>query len=490
MQLVHTQLTKTQRSLRAILNTTEVPAGFKGNPLISKLDRLPEERSLSPANMSRYAYVRGLLECEILRLCWIVGNDREFNIRGVKAKISRRTLIESKRNFLEIKKYRDMENEYVEMLKAYQQLDSKMVKRVNRMFKQVVLYLISNRSGIAAQNLSEGNDAIFIRDIREWGRDSITLKYLHSYASFYKEGAKTLTELDRVALDILTLHLISEAMMRGSRTSIEQENGTCGKLGRAKFSRGHEQAWRYVRKHLFDGLTEQMVFDAVHMNGWTRINQIYLSRLMDIHHAFAYSEELGIHGKRFRVEGSPFAEKRIGEPIGNFDIVVYPTTEQMKCALLTVTDPTFEHANGSLAFAAITIKDKTLILEEIQTDVPDLFRRLRLTNLAVRRREAIDRAEETLAPFMEKWPEIILESVRSFARRNSYLEFYAGTPWRVMRRYNGTMHPDKATKVYLDLMQKLGGQLVYDETQLLDRTPQYYWRFTTNPQTNEEIRRR
>lgn len=257
----------------------------------------------------------------------------------------------------------------------------------------------------------------------------------------------------------------------------EDETDTAGQLGRAVFSEQDNQIWNYAHERLFNpnqNILEVLrdieeEFDLELCRGIKRITLVNLHNLHRAKWDFEYN------GNYFLAEASPFAEKPLGRPISDFDIVVYPADQEIKDALLIIGDPKFEHADGALAFASIKL-DRVMLIEEMQTDAPDLLRRIRANGCVPEALDAVNKAEEMLRPLIEIWPEILLAAVKEFAHKMQHGILLGATPWRVVQRYEGGLHPDKVTRIYFDLMQKLGGQLVHAEKGL-DDGPEYYWRF-------------
>jgi len=202
------------------------------------------------------------------------------------------------------------------------------------------------------------------------------------------------------------------------------------------------------------------------MQGDGRPDVEYLQQLIQVQSDFSAYGDVQASGQDFYLEVSPFAEKPIGSPIGHFELVLYPKNPRIIAILEKIGDPTFEHADGAFAFAAFCANQNHLLVEEIQTDVVNLLEW-----------NGRKYSVKLLRDLIAQWPEILFESIRSYARHVGYGDFYASTPWRILRRYGGIFHPDKA-RTYFEGLEKLGGELVYDRDGEFG-WPQYYYRFET-----------
>ena len=451
------RLAKGQRALRAYCNLEKPPAGFKGNPFVDGETRI--ERELTPFHLSRYLYARSLLEESLFGLVEFEkqdGNDRNNRkARGPK-KIFTRGDIERHKKDLENGRA-DCNEDGGESKKKEMDLlssiDNETLKRMNRIYDRIIAEFMGDMDGLSIDLSEPENIDNIIRDVRSVGNGLTSSYLLCAMRDFLTDGVD---EKDRNAVAILMALIYFEI-----------KETSCARY-RITFDKGETDNWRILRRK-FLMLSAEDVYTALRKAGATepdpdKLTKDKIQRLIRLHGKYATLGRLDLDDHDFLYEASPFAEKPVGSPIGNFELAVYPTNGGLDRLMRLIADPTFEHADGAIALAAFTILENRLILEEVQSDVPDLLRR-----------SALDGEVSELRKLTEDWQSIALAAARHFARKNGFSEFFASTPWRIFWKYMGSMHPDKA-RVYFERMEKLGGQLVYDEQGQLGLR-QYYYRF-------------
>ncbi len=253
------------------------------------------------------------------------------------------------------------------------------------------------------------------------------------------------------------------------------EDGHTNGHGRARFPIEYKTALEYLRERLFEGLIIEDLMTVIEITkekDVTKENITKLGQQLELHRKFAFRKEMKFNGMNFIVEASPFAEKGILEPISDLDIVVYPQDEEVMESVKAIANPEFEHADGAILIASLAIGKLGGMCEEIQTDIPDILRKAAVIR-------DVTKETEILAPIIEEWQGIAMEAMRVFAQTDKFAEFYVVTPWGVTRRYQNSIHPDKLTNVYYSMIQRLGGELVFDDKAELWIAPAYYWRFST-----------
>ena len=480
MRLIHHELSKPQRAWRAYLNPLDVEKpvlGFKGNPLEFDKPKLRFEHPFTHFHLSRYLFIRSTME----RAMFDLFGRKNVGERCYELDVKPLVQSEFEHGFKQMLEFLGDGHEFADFismddrssLRGLLPPTPEKMEVLNRIYAMVVPNFFHSQCPLLALEETHevyNPDNRNITDIQDRGPKSCTYFALGTYTRLLRRFRDQFNEQELLALSALELLFYFR--------SSEQTDEYSG--GRMKFDRCVNQAWRFIRKHLFDNLTEQIIFDAMKMSGEARIDQPEIDRLFRLHKKHAFRREISANGWIFDVEGSPFTEKPIGNPVGNFELAVYPKDEPVRRFLAYIGDRSFEHADGALALAAFSILPDRLILEEIQTDVLDLVKRSNGHRL-----DDLDAAYSTMPPgfeaMLDGWRGILLAAVREFAKQNGFTEFYAATPWRVMFRYIGTMHPDKLRN-YFEWMEKLGGQLVYDEKSECNSRyaighPQYYYRF-------------
>jgi len=481
MRLVHTELSKPQRALRAFLNTDDVPKGFKGNQI--QVDGIIAEHSLTTFNLSRYVYARGFHEEALSLLLEHTTENQGMTMvfTDLKHPLSVE-VIQALCRLLDIWENEDQEQfteksyDFFEKLEPVrsnlQKLNDDIMDRANIILFELLTDLIKNAEITALRMLGHDSSSEFIRRVRETGL-------------YFLACTIGLEELDKKYPDLGALDekerwaLLSVKFFFHISQLVELWDYCGGKedfIGRIIFSRQEQQAWKWVRKHLFTDLDYYTLLDALRMRSVGIIDQPKMDKFLKIHRKYGKKFDFSFDGQEYITEVSPFAEKPVCGPVSDLDLVLYPKSETIRKALALIHDFSFEHADGALAFAAISFRKNAMLLEEIQTDIPDLFRRLRLHETDATILRSVADAEHVLTSLLESWPKIILDAVKAFAKMHGLDRLYGSTPWRINDRYDGIIHPDKATAVYFNLMQKLGGQLVHDEKGELG-IPQYYWQF-------------
>ncbi len=451
------QLVKGQRALRAYCNLEKPPKGFKGNPHVE--GEIKIERELTHFHLSRYLYARSLLEESLFDLVEFKEQDKNDRMnrkpKGPKRSFTMADILATRNNLESLKesKYEDMEAHRKAALGCLNDVDEETLTRINNFYDMFIAEFIEEMDGLSLYFSNPEYADNTIKNIRKLGNG-----LAYSYLLFTMQDflTKEIDENDRNAVSILWGIIYSEI------------NSTTYTRDRVVFDKKETSAWRIIRRR-FLTLSIDDVYSALKIAGITESdtdvgNKMWIRQILNLHRKYATIGILDFNECRFLYEATPFAEKPVGRPTGNFELAIYPTNLRIKHALRLIADPTFEHADGAIALASFTVSKTQLILEEIQSDVPDLLRR-----------SSLNGEVSELRDLTENWQIIALSAARNFARKNGFSEFFASTPWRIFWRYIGNMHPDK-TRLYFETMEKLGGELVYDDKKELGLA-QYYYRF-------------
>jgi hypothetical protein len=471
--------------LRAILNTDVIPEGFKGNPAVVDPLNTGKTRTiaheLTTFNLSRYAYIRGFHERAWFTLFdYEKTGDREFTNFNLRNPLSLELIKRLEELLADLERKEGVDPEKSNFFKEVNplrsivpQLTDEIMDRAQEIFMKLLENNIKNININVLFSLKHELSSAFIKSLRGFGIYYVAHMFiLNDLDQTYPDPAK-LTEKDRLAISAIRLYSqVARLAGIGNYANGEGEDY----LGRMTFSRQEQQAYELVHRHLFTDLDYYTLLDALRMRTAGIVDQPIMDKFWKIHRKYGRKFDFSFESHEYIAEASPFAEKPVCGPVSDLDLVLYPTEDSVQKMLAYISDKSFEHADGALAFAALSFKKNAILLEEIQTDIPDLFRRLRLRKKDERILTVVSDAEQMLAGLLEKWPEIILSAVKLFAKMHGQDKIYASSPWRIMQRYEGVMHPDKSTAVYFNLMQKLGGQLVHDDKEELGE-PQYYWQF-------------
>ncbi|MDO8554814.1 MAG: hypothetical protein Q7S22_08445 [Candidatus Micrarchaeota archaeon] len=414
MQPTDAKLTKPERALRAYLNTSEVPKGFRGNSYTCK-DGTVIELDINPKNLSRYAtYVACIEE-------WAITLPK--SIEGVSPEVYGKVISATKASETE---------------KALEFCNSIKEKEIIANLRQKGSIIYFSEAALTIVDNLEKNESAHINDL-----ELIKAKF--------------------------QTNIKNEIEKQQKLTADNHVNGH----GRANFPLEFKTALEFLRTRLFDELTMQDVMKSLEITKEDKVTdkeRATLELQLELHKQFSFRKTMEVNGRKFMVEASPFTEKGIMEPISDLDIVVYPQDEQIIEAMKTIANPEFEHADGSVVAASILIKNKVQLVEEMQTEVPDLLRKASLTR-------DVTKETEILLPIIEDWELLAMEAIQVFAKEHKFSEFYIMTPWGVTRRYQSSIHPDKLTKIYFSVLQRLGGELVFDDKTKVWTVPAYYWKF-------------
>lgn len=180
----------------------------------------------------------------------------------------------------------------------------------------------------------------------------------------------------------------------------------------------------------------------------------------------SYSDDyvIDFEGLKLKVVAGPFAMKGFFHTNSVLQMALYPLDESISTIINYVNDPRFSHADGAIAIAGMSIKEGTLILEEVQTDVPDLFRR------------AGYRVDDFLIRPLDRLVEMVLAAVREFCIRKSFRDIYASTPFRIFDRYKNEVDPSKVNDIYYRELGRISSGLVFDDLADIDHSKQHYWK--------------
>ncbi len=444
MQIVQ-QLPKSQRALRAYLNTEEPFSGFKGNP--KKLLEGAIERDLTPFHLSRYLCVRATAEIGLFDLVAWERKGRKLSGKKLKNHITAEELVEA-RQYLQSEQASFGEQRKRLVQKALEAMQEKPgLEVLNRLFETVVVDVLLDFDRMILVWADAKHFESVFKEMANYG-PAIGYTQLIGFTEDQIEAGRH--EPD----ELKTLHALWGFLVWKFNKEIQPQT-------RIIFGAEDNAGWRFIRSHLFNGMNEDIVFEALRISNRDDADNEHIQRLLELHRRYAFMQTFAHGDRRFRLEASPFSEKPVGGPEGNFEVVIYPVDEGLKDMMQAVADPTFEHADGAICMAAFTVGEH-LVLEEIQSDVPGLLKRKGIPELA----QAI-----------KDWPHAVIEAARIVARRNGFGQILGATPWRLFQRYSGGLHPDKA-RLYFDTMERLGGVLVYDDAgEITPGSRQHYYRF-------------
>ncbi len=170
-------------------------------------------------------------------------------------------------------------------------------------------------------------------------------------------------------------------------------------------------------------------------------------------------------GLPYRVLFGPNILKNFEEP-GYVEFAVFPCEPSLISLLCSIHDPTFEHFDGALAIGRLRVTGHGLIIEETQSDIPDLLRR---------------RGLHATIPSV---PAIALSAVGRLAESEQGV--FLATPYRIFHTWwKGSFRFRKAA-IYCKAAKQAGGVLVHDEEgaltfpsgRLVTSDPQHYWYFS------------
>lgn len=448
MQMVHSQLTKSQRALCAYLNKPKEPDVLKENGI-----------KMKPHHLGRFAFYLFAARAGLFRKGFLRRED--YGIITMELRKMEKPVVEGCKPFIDTVVKRELytdpqtREDMIEAKKAIEtnEIDDALLERINHYAHAVQRDVFYRQETIACENMKGGYPIDRMRII---GRVSFLYEMMSISARSMIADAPG--EKDRTAIAVLTGLLRCE-QYRNAMEKFQRE--ASNNLGRALFTPAENNAWNYLRKRLWKPNTRQHFFDALRFV--KRQKQFErIEWLLDLHDDYAFRERIESPGKPYRIEASPFIEKPVGMPITNFCMAIYPEDREMKEAMKRINDPSFEHADGAAALVRLSILGDALILEEMQTDVPSLLR--------------AGSKEEVLDAMIKGWTDMCFEAAKIFAGKAGFAEFYASTPYRMLDRYGGSMHPNKL-RVYFEVMEKQGGELVHDDMGELNEIPQYFYRF-------------
>jgi len=450
--------------------------------------------------LSRYAHLETAITRPLELFCRIEGNNgtKKYVFKGISRKSLDNVLkyLKSMHNRIKISMedgeiHRNYQ-QVMDSIQAFRYLDDDVFQRVQRLGQEIMDTYLRWLPGTVLFHSRNGTFDVILEDIRKDGASYSTFfvltdviskmleeelaRFDFSFSALYSghsSNAKEKMQEDEIIGNVMALKVLwglfyVESDWQYSFVQSRKRTGLAGDLGRIRFSPGETNAWRYVRNN-FGDLNEQIILKATRYAQYRKRYHTWedgdtIRECLELHCKYAMRQSFELNGFRLRLEASPFAEKPIGKPIGNFVIAVYPEDPQYIRPLKRISDPTFEHSDGAIAAARLTIRNGKLILEEIQSDVEAM---LKLQQ---------DEYGERLKPLVVEWKNAAMEALRIFAMAHGFKEFYAATPYRVLSRYWGEMHPDKV-RLYFDGWEKMGGKFVYDSKYELDKVPQYYYVF-------------
>ncbi len=464
MQKMHDR-PKKERMLRAYLNSDLVPLGFKGNPLSHLKYREPFELTLH--SLSNYTYAKFVLESVRHQF---LNYNASFTANELSCYVKHKTNLYVYLAGLDEKvRWKVNTRNRKRLQKKLENIDKETLSLVNSYNNLVTRFYFTTRDFDIMLLFFTFHADTYIPYVREFGAHSLTLINTSKLAKdlLEKWNDKNMDDPHFAAMLITAFGQFCRSIPAGMINKEESKNGGNG-LGRVLFNEMDQTAWELLRAITLEKVTLEDVCAAAEIAGRV-LDPKRLDVQFKLHQLYGTSCDLNLDCGAFRMEASPFVEKPIGVPAGMCEIAVWPKDPKIVSALGSIKNPSFEHADGAIALAAVSFSKchSHLLVEEIQSDVPQLIKSSGVN-------------DARLGSVVRKWPEIAFSAVCEFARKNAFKEFYVATPYRVIDRYHGHMHPLKS-KVYFETLEKLGGQLVYDdESELcgwMDRERQHYYRF-------------
>ena len=493
MRLIHDSLTKTQRAMCAYLNQKE-KEGFRGHPVLFENNQRVE-RGPTTFHLSRHAWAETAF-IKNLEFFYVIddrcGKKKLVLNRGYgkwQKKMAEyfTMLIDFRiKHGIPIPEGKETENrQTLESRASVRYAGEETFERAAYLLNEVVgEFLRCLSSHAAGMSIPDNFDRVLACN-RDVDGTAVLCNYLRHHTLRMLERKKIelkeieitkkleeFSELpkekeirgDILAAAVLWGVLYGEEYYEAERLRNNKKKGVTGELNRIKFTDRQTNAWHYVRRDLMNGIDEAIIRKALEIQKNTTCPPRVVWNHLKLHETYKLAGSFEVEGVGVRFEASPFAEKPIAGRENRLAIVIYPKDVELIAAMEKIADPTFEHSDGALAVARVSFHDNHVILEEIQSDAETLLRRSKKEQ------------PKELKEFIAKWPKIAMESTRIFCRTHGFREFYAATPYRVLLRYGGPMHPDK-TKIYFDGLEKMGGKLVYDDQRELDNMSQYYYVF-------------
>lgn len=150
--------------------------------------------------------------------------------------------------------------------------------------------------------------------------------------------------------------------------------------------------------------------------------------------------------------------------IENLELAIIPFNTCMIELMQSAHNPSFEHFDGAVAIAGISIRNGNIVIEEWQTDTPYLFRRAGITGHV-------------------QMPELVIAALRVWARELRKTKVHLVTPYWIFKRYE--RFPLEKARLYTEEPERVGGTLIFDDRAKLSvKAPQ-----TDEPLIPYDVRR-
>lgn len=462
---------KAERLLRAYLNTDKPPKGFKGNPLQHK-NGVVFEADVSEHNLARYAFCESLFAAAENVFPFLLGKPPVPELFDAE-------MLEELRSFshrLHSGGPVFFELDTAMLSVSMQHADAETASLANGLMKNLLSWWVESHEDMVFLLMRNDLDGYLLPVSRYLGSPvAIINVMLENLMSEYTRDIglpdSEHRALQRRALELLFVYILRELFNYGPGY-LRQNEGDCNSLGRLKFGCRELFALNYMRRIMFRKpyVGSELAMILRQIRGHEAAEALLkdgVADLLHLHARFSFRAPVELCGTRFTVEGSPFAEKPIDQPIGNFSIQIYPECPGIRKEMAAIGDPSFEHADGAVATARLDVSGKELLVEEIQSD-PDA--------LLVRDKKSVSAG---LFSMLASWEEIALGAVRLFAESAGFGRFFVSTPLRLFRRYAepASFHPVKA-RIYFHGMERLGGRLVHDDLGDLSPEKEHWFEFS------------
>ncbi|MBI2079475.1 hypothetical protein HYT84_01820 [Candidatus Micrarchaeota archaeon] len=334
--------------------------------------------------------------------------------------------------------------------------NTEFIKLVDRTYSELVIDMLKKFDKIALElaRSPEQNKKIFRNDL-----------ILQCLGVMWIEAAKRSEKTGRSRADVIVSKVLERSLWNlinelksSNETLILNRTRRRG----AMFNNTEDEAWVEMKKHILTGrLSLEFVGKVL-----DRVGRSYnAEQLLELHCRHGFVERINVDSGEFLVVSSPFAQKPLGIINKDTEIAVYPLDEEVKQKLVEIAGPSFEHANGSVALASITFRNGSLFVDELQSDLPALFR-IKGVN-----------PEGKVAQIIADWTKIIIEAIKSLVRKIPAREFYVTGPSWIFKQYGLNVNARKVTEVYFDSMVRLNGELVYFSPTLDLQPGRYCWKF-------------
>ncbi len=406
-----------ERLLRAYLNTTESPKGFK------KADGKPElyegqakAREVNHHTLARYA------------MAWhiIAGGTRHlYEAKGgqpSRPRIIDKALLTQAGRWIGEAIRTDDDAEiakrtipyFDEAMKALRSVDETTLEMANRWIRTLVIEYERDAARKSFENSGEEKSALFLEVAKRTGVEGMAYGIMARIAHRHLENDAMDNE-DRKEL------MLAWAWCFGMHLHVKMERAKAGTpTGRFLFTKRDTATHRKVRRYLRSGRT-------VNIDMMCRLRgdmNITVSDAVRMHKQYGQRGSFRYYGLEYEYEVSPFATKGTFFSNGGVDLAVYPTGREAIRAMRSIADSAFEHADGAIAFASVMLEsdDEDIVLEEVQTDLRTLMARS-------------NRQAGVLEAIYDNWMGVLLQAARLYARSKGRKEMFSTTPSEILEGY-------------------------------------------------------